>query len=280
MADDLIREERQFSLGQITEAEVELEVASGLLRVGGGSGEFGDARFEYSHPELQPEVEFSVDGSKANLEIRQPKVHGLSNARYCVDLSLNSQAAIELGVASASGNVELDLDHVNLTSLDVEAASGNVEASLAGRYEVLEQVVLDIASGRVEARLSGNFPKLETVEAGSASGRTRIDLTGACPALRRVEVGSASGNIELDLRGNFARDDLGVRIQAASGNITVMVPSDIGVSLSARKVSGNVRADGFNHVDGRLANQAFGTSTATIWLNIQVASGNINVVTG
>ena len=278
MSGKMIQDHREYPLGGATSAEVELEILHGPLSVSGGASELCEAEFEYSHPELRPIDDYRQDGDRASLEVRQPLTEGLRDTRNAWNLAFNSDIQIELAISSMSGSVALDLDLVQVSNVEVESRSGSVQASLAGSYPELDELVVDSMSGRVAMSLTGTFPKLSLIEVDSKSGSADLAVTGNCPELRRIDVDSKSGSVSLDLRGAFQRDDLGVRVDSISGGVRIRVPADIGVSLQASTVSGRVHANGFVSRDGRLTNDAFGSSSATIWLNVHVTSGSVEVL--
>ncbi len=277
---DLIRDEHVFPLGRVTRAEVELDIHSGTLRLRGGANEFCEAVFEYSHDLLRPLSEFRQDDDEARLIITQPRIDAINEPvanRW--DLGFCGVPEIELAIASRSGSVSLDLDDVKASNLEVKSRSGAVDLSMAGSYPHLDEIILDSSSGSVDAALTGEFPALSELEIDVKSGQTRVAVTGSCPELRRIAISSKSGSVDLDLNGTFGRDDLGVRVDAVSGNVTVAIPEGVGASMQASVVSGTVQAGGFSSGTGRLVNKAFGNTTATLWLNLRVTSGSIRVVT-
>lgn len=303
MVHDLIEDRRAYPLGRVKHANVELLVLNGSLAVTGGADEFCSALIEYSHPELRPLDEYEVDGDRAEFSLRQPETHGLRRTRNSWHLAFNSGVTLGLAVESMSGGVNLDLDRVLLSDLEVKSRSGSVRASMAGSYPDLGEIVIESKSGTVTADLPGTYPKLSNVEIESMSGKTELAISGACPELRsvkvesrsgktdlaltgecpqlqRVDVDALSGAVDLDLRGAFQRDDLGVRIESKSGAVRVRLPEGVGASLNATTMSGRVRADGFNTGTGRRTNAAFERTPATIWLNVRVMSGSVEIVTG
>lgn len=280
MSGNLIQDRREYPLGGATSANVELEILHGPLSVGGGASDLCEAEFEYSHPELRPIDDFRQDGDRASLEVRQPRTDELRDPRNAWSVAFNSDVQIELAISAMSGSVALDLDQVQVSNVEVKSRSGSVQASLAGSYPELDELVIDSMSGRVAMSLTGEFPQLSLIEVDSKSGSTDLAVTGSFPELRRIDIDSKSGNVSLDLRGAFQRDDLGVRVDSISGGVRIRVPAEIGVSLQASTISGRVQASGFSNSNGRLTNDAFGSSAATIWLNVHVTSGSVDVLSG
>lgn len=281
MMPELIRDEQVFPLGEITSAEVGLRLTSGALRVRGGAAEFCEAVFEYSHPELKPEVAFESDGGEAELIVKQPRFDTTEHKEVHWELAFNNDVQIELEVQSASGGVDLDLTELRPRGVEVDSASGEVSVRLGGANPELDEVTVESKSGSIELGLNGEFPALERLEVDSMSGKVRIAVAGACPELGRIAVDSKSGAVEVDLSaGTFGRDDLGVRVESVSGKINVTLPEGVGASLQANVLSGQIRAEGFERSEGgRKVNAAFGTTPATIWLNLSAVSGSINVRT-
>ncbi|CAN5829319.1 hypothetical protein BH23CHL2_BH23CHL2_13910 [soil metagenome] len=278
MTESLIVERREYPLGGVKTAEVELEVRAGSLAVTGGATELCSADFAYSHVELRPVDDYEQDDNEAELGISQPRTNDLEDTYSSWQLAVNSDVQIELAISILSGNATLDLDHVQVSSVEVDSRSGSVEASLAGSYPALDEIVIDSVSGRSALELSGEFAELTTIEIDSKSGPIELAVTGTCPELKRIAVDSKSGPVSIDLRGSFQRDDLGVRVDSISGNVQIRVQKDVGVSMNANTISGRVQAADFGGETGRLTNAAFGRSPATIWLNVHVTSGNIEVV--
>ncbi len=279
MSSSMIEDRRSYPLGDVRAAEVELQILHGSLAISGGSDEFCTALFEYSHPELRPIDRYDADSDEAELEIRQPQTQDLQGTRNSWELAFNSEAALSMAIESMSGGVDLDFDRLNLQDVEVKSRSGTVRASLAGSYLALDEVYIESNSGSVTVAMPGDFPALGSIEVESLSGSTELAITGDCPALRSVDVTSKSGRVTLDLRGAFARDDLGVDIESMSGRVQVLLPEGVGASMNATTMSGKIRAAGFNTGSGRWTNAAFGQSAATIWLNIRVMSGSVDVGT-
>src|SRR5690606_36719386 len=135
--------------------------------------------------------------------------------------------------------------------LAVETESGDLTAAFGGDCPGLGEITVDLTSGNCDLDLDRRFERLERVEVEQTSGNATLALRGEYPALERVTVESTSGMVDLDLRGQWPAVDVGVRIQATSGYVTVRVPVVAGMNLDAWAHAWIVTAAVFSQRDGR-----------------------------
>lgn len=195
------------------------------------SGELGegveDLVIEGDRASLRIRVELpsdSDDAEPSDLVLQVPAEISLDADGVSADIDISGLSGERLRTKSVSGDVNIDASPKRLSA---ETVSGDLSAR-GGR----EEVELSSVSGDIDARdLSGDLD-LSTV-----SG----DADVATGSLTRARVESVSGDIELDVEGLAAGADL--ELSSVSGDLTVHLPSEASLSVSAQSFSGDVRSD-------------------------------------
>lgn len=241
-----------------TSARVEIGMAVGKLHISGGATEFMDADFTYDE-ELEPQVEYRVDGGQGVLTVEQGTKKNVRSTQNTWNIRLNDRIPIDLQVNVASASATLELDALPLLSLDVHSASGALLASLGGDQPWINRVQIESASGAIELRLNGTYRSLARLESRSASGKLEVDLAGSW------------------------KHDLEANINAVSGAVTVTFPTDVGVAAQTSTISGrlNWQSSRATGIAGKsYINDLFESSRVKLKLRIATVSGSITIVEG
>ena len=124
-----------------------------------------------------------------------------------------------------------------------------------------------------DIRLNEDVPIDLRVELGAGNSTLdvgELDLTA-------LEVAAGAGNITADLTGERARD-FGAAIRGGVGNLTVLLPSEVGVKVDVSGGLGQVVATGLRRDEqDAFINEAFDTAEHTIILDIQGGVGEVNL---
>jgi len=122
-------------------------------------------------------------------------------------------------------------------------------------------------------QLSGAVPIGLEIETGAGEGELDmrgLDLTGL-----RIDVGA--GNTTVDLSGDLDHN-LNVIISGGVGEISVKLPGETGVRVSADAGIGGLTSSGLVKDGNVYVNDLFGNSAHTLFLDIQAGVGNINLL--
>jgi predicted membrane protein len=85
-----------------------------------------------------------------------------------------------------------------------------------------------------------------------------------------------AGRVTLDLTGNW-QQDMDASIDGGIGELTLRLPSDIGVRVEVDTGIGSVDASGLTKDGDTYTNDAFGESDVTLRINIEAGVGKINL---
>lgn len=193
---------------------VTLEMGVGELKVVGGADRLLEGEFTYNVPEWRPRVEYSVNGSRGDLLVKQPSETQRSSSapsgfRNQWDLRLNGSVPMELAVKSGVGSSRLGLSGLDLSKLDVEVGVGEVVVDLAGDWK--RDVDVRIKGGigstvvRVPRRVGVRVDAKGGLGSISASGLRKVgtayvnDAYGKTVVTVRVSAESGIGEIRLEL---------------------------------------------------------------------------------
>lgn len=131
------------------------------------------------------------------------------------------------------------------------------------------------ANNEWNLRLNNDVPMELNLEMGAG----RATLTLGELSLSRVEVKGGAGELTMDLSGDWKRD-LDVQIKGGVGRVTVRLPREVGVEVSARGGIGAVHAHGLERRGRTYVNDAFGQSDVTVRVDVKGGIGEINLETG
>jgi predicted membrane protein len=85
-----------------------------------------------------------------------------------------------------------------------------------------------------------------------------------------------AGDITIDLTGDW-QDDLDAIIQGGLGQMTLKLPSDVGVRLNVQTGIGSVDASGLSKDGNIYTNDAYGNSDVSLRIEIDGGVGKINL---
>jgi hypothetical protein len=124
-----------------------------------------------------------------------------------------------------------------------------------------------------DLHLSSEVPIDLTIETGAGESELdlhQLDLTGL-----RIDTGA--GVTSVDLSGALDHD-LDVTISGGVGEITVKLPGEMGVRVSADTGIGGLTNTGLIRDGDDYVNDAYGSSPHTLYLDIQAGVGSINLL--
>lgn len=121
-------------------------------------------------------------------------------------------------------------------------------------------------------RLSEDVPVDLTVQMGGGVGNLdldNLDLTGL-----NLDVGA--GSTRVDLSGDWERD-LSAVVRGGAGEVTMLLPSQMGVRVNAGTRLGRVNAEGLQRDGEAYVNDAYGESGNTLEVDITGGVGQISL---
>ena len=136
-------------------------------------------------------------------------------------------------------------------------------------------VDLYVELGAGESHLDLASLSLTRLKVMNGAGETHVDVGGS-QTLRKLNIYTGAGEVELDLVGRWDQD-LDAGIKGGVGEITVRLPSDVGVKVDASKGIGSIKAHGFMKEGGDYVNDAYGKSGVTLSIDIDAGIGEIKL---
>lgn len=194
----------------------------------------------------QLRVDITTVGGRVEVRTVYPPRTGGDRSRISasVDYEIAVPADAAVGVKTISGDVSVA--KVN-GEVRAEAVSGDVSVSATPSLAVAKTVsgnvtardvstAASVTLGSVSGTVVANGLKARSLECGSVSGDVQLSNL----QVERLQVKSVSGSIEFQaILARGGRYDL----TSHSGNIRVVLASDIGFELDASTFSGSVRSD-------------------------------------
>lgn len=127
-----------------------------------------------------------------------------------------------------------------------------------------------------DLRFKNDVPMTMKVNVGIGQGNLRF----AGLNLSRLEVDNGMGDTTVDLTGVNVQKSANVLINGGVGQVTIILPSDTGVRVTADGGLGNVNASGLTVNGNTYTNSTYGTAPSTINIDVKTGIGNIQLVQG
>src|SRR5918998_4825675 len=121
-------------------------------------------------------------------------------------------------------------------------------------------------------RLSEDVPVDLMVQMGGGVGNLDLDNL----ALTGMNLNVGAGSTRVDLSGEWKRD-LSAIVRGGAGQLTVLLPSRMGVKVNAGTRLGRVNAEGLQKEGKSFVNDAYNDSDATLRVEVTGGAGQINL---
>jgi hypothetical protein len=228
----------------------------GALELGGGASGLMQGEFA-TNSRNDPAIDYAVHERQGTLTVAQAAVQtgfGIAPIENNWSINLNDEMPLDLEIDNGGAHADLNLDTLTVSKLSLSSSVGGAAISIAGVQPELTSVGLNSTSGDVQLQMNGNYARRHAVNVSSTSGSISADLSGRSAA---------------DVTGSF---------KSATGPITIVVPSAIGVEIEISTTSGTVDASGLTERSaGTFVNAAFGSTKVTMLLNVRTTSGAIKL---
>jgi hypothetical protein len=257
---ELQEKEITIPLDDASAANVDIAFGAGELRVRPGAKEgLLQAEFIYNIKELEPVVEKNRYGDRLDVRLSL-QADGLS-------LKFGDQTRNEWDIR-LSDRVPISLD------LDLGAAKGRVD--LGG----LRLTDASIKTGAADMEIEWDEPNPEELDL--------LDIDAGAAGLRMEKLGNAhfdqmnftggAGNFDLDFTGEW-QDSARVSIETGLSNMTITVPSDVGVRIdTGDKALANVQVDGLRRRGSAWVNNAYGESEIELIISVDIGLSNLSII--
>jgi len=124
-----------------------------------------------------------------------------------------------------------------------------------------------------DLRFNNDVPMMMKVNVGVGES----DLKFGGVDLSRLVVNCGVGATTIDLTGEW-QQDTAILVNGGVGQVTIILPKDTGVRVTADGGLGNVNANGMTVSGNTYTNSAYGDSRSTINIDVKTGIGNIELV--
>jgi hypothetical protein len=127
-------------------------------------------------------------------------------------------------------------------------------------------------AGNVSLNLSDMMVRTLTVDAGASSA----SITGSPKAMTSMDVKTGVGSVNIDLTGDW-KNSATVHVNGGVGSIKLVVPSNVGVTVDAKRGIGSISTPGFTRDGNTYRNAAYGSSAITLSIDLNVGVGSVTI---
>ena len=212
-----------------------------------------------------------VEVGELRTETRSVEVEGADSVRANVRIALG-----ELDVGGTAGDRLMDADF----TYNVAAWQPRVDYEVVGNSGELTVQQQGLGEGfpttdvrnEWELRLNDAVPVDLAVQMGGGVGNLDLDSL----ALTGLNLDVGAGATRVDLSGDWGQDVSAV-VRGGAGEVTMMLPSRMGVRVNAGTRLGRINAEGLRKEGEAFVNDAYGDSDATLEVDITGGAGLINL---
>jgi len=140
-----------------------------------------------------------------------------------------------------------------------------------------EDVPMDmtIGLGAGRSNLALGTLALTSLNIEGGAGEVDLDLSNS-ESLSRLDFDMGAGEVTIDLSGDW-NNDLDARLTGGLGEVTLRLPSDVGVRVNVETGIGGVDASGLTKDGNIYTNDAYGVSDVTLLIDLEAGVGQIHL---
>lgn len=151
-------------------AQITLEQAVGEMRIDSTGEYLMDATFDARPSSWIPAVDYSLEGTRGVLLVRQPEAPGpLHDGRNVWHVSLTDTLPVDLAIKRGVGQGTIDLHDVDVTSLNAQLGVGETTIDLSGERTHDVSVRIESGVGKCTLLVPQNMAVRLTAEKGIGS---------------------------------------------------------------------------------------------------------------
>lgn len=194
------------------------------------------------------------------------------------------------GASTVSVQLEIDMGELKIQSMGGTLLQGDFQYNVP---EWKPQMVYEVAGDKGVLRLSQ--PGTDTslvkdavntwdlrlgedlpmdLEINFGAGTSMLDLSRL--DLTNLRISTGAGDLDLDLRGAWTHD-LDIVINHGLGELTLQLPSDLGVRVDLNHGVGQVNARGLEQNGSVYTNSLYGESSPRLNIQIEAGAGDVNL---
>ena len=195
---------------------------------------------------------------------------GATSARVRIEMGFG-----ELKIDSAGGKLMEGTFNYNVAEWQPQVSysiAGSQGTLLISQPDEDTNLINQGGQNRWDLRLSDSVPIDLEISTGAGTSELNLSAIG----LTGLKIETGAGNGTFDLAGDWDHD-LSVTIRGGVGNVTVILPREIGVRVAVTSGIGSLETAGLMKDGDVYINDAFGKTPQTLHLEIEAGIGAINL---
>lgn len=192
------------------------------------------------------------------------------------------EAEFRYNVAEMKPDVDLNGERLRVRTPQVDVGFDSFwdmddfqnEWDLAFSDEIAIDLEIDLGAGN--AQLDLGSLQVNELHLDAGAGDVEVDLTNS-GTLSELSIDAGVGQITLDLHGDWPQG-LDADIQAGVGEVTIWLPSTVGVRVDVEGGLTDIDTSGMDRSGRSYFNDAWGESESEITIQINAGIGEINLI--
>ena len=238
---------------------VDVEFAVGKLRLVPGNGSsLYQISMVYDEEAFEPDVRYRPERGRLDVGLSSLNHHNFDyddELEQRLDLTLSPEVPLDLRLQFGAAHADLELGGLALRSASVEtgASESVIRFSTPNRIQC-ERLSFEVGAAQFSAEGLGNA-HCRHIDLKGAVGEMTLDLTGAWSS----EIGTR------------------VSIEVGLGDVTLVIPENIGVRMTLDRFLVSVERDGFLKRGSDYYTRNYDDAETKILIEINGAFGNVDI---
>jgi len=149
-----------------------------------------------------------------------------------------------------------------------------IEWDIRLNKDIQSDLFIKVLAGKVEINLEDC--NIRRFEFDMGAGEAKLNLRNT--SVRFLTFDGGAGEVKIDLSGHW-QNDLDADINGGVGEITLVLPSDIGIEMDVTGILGERNIPGFSKDGSEYTNRLNGRTENNLFLDISGGIGAVNVIT-
>lgn len=174
-------------------------------------------------------------------------------------------------------------DNESIGRLDIQADPGMLKTSFDDDDQAVWDLKLNkdietdlaVKMGAGEAEIDLHDCNIH--DFGFTMGAGEVDMKLGGSAIREFDFKAIAGEATIDFSGDWDHS-MYAHIKGGFGDLTLILPEEVGVKVRVSGIMGDVSASGFNHHDHVYTNDAFGNAKETLRIKVSGGIGDVTLI--
>lgn len=208
---DVIKEVVKQDIENAKSVQVDIDIAACKLKISGGSKQLFTGGFAYSQKAWKPEINYTVEGEKGFLNIKQPKTKNINlndGDKYAWNLKFGKNTPLDINLDFGAGMSEINLGSLPVKNFNMAMGLGKTTLDLRGDWKQNTEIHIDGGIGLLKVYLPENTG-------------VQINIVKGLGVVEVLNMIKKDSNTYVNRQFNKAKTNINIFLKTGIGKITI-----------------------------------------------------------